>query len=83
MNTNMHLESFHRLLKVVYMDLEGKQNRRLDHLISIILKVARDKGIERLQKLHKGKYSHRACALNKWHKKAEEMVSSGVSPTGR
>lgn len=80
-NTNMHLESFHRLLKVVY--LQGKQNRRLDHLISIILKVARDKGFERLQKLHKGKTSHRACELNKRHKKADEMMSSGVSPTLR
>jgi len=80
-NTNMHLESFHRLLKVVY--LQGKQNRRLDHLISIILKVARDKGFERPQKLHKGKTSHRACELNKRHKKADEMMSSGVSPTLR
>ncbi len=80
-NTNMHLESFHRLLKVVY--LQGKQNRRLDHLISIVLKVARDKAFERLQKIHKGKISHRACEMNRRHKKAEEMVSSGASPTLR
>jgi len=72
---------FHCLLKVVY--LQGKQNRCLDHLISIILKVARDKGFEQLQKLHKGKTSHRACELNKRHKKADEMMSSGESPTLR
>ena len=74
----MHLESFHRLLKVVY--LQGKQNRRLDHLLSILLKIARDKGFERLQKLHKGKVSHRSCELNRRHKKAEEMVSSRLTP---
>ena len=37
-NTNMHLEAFHRLLKVVY--LGGKQNRRVDYLLSIIFKIA-------------------------------------------
>ena len=76
-NINMHLESFHRLLKVVY--LQGKQNRRLDHLISIVLKVARDKGFERIQKMHKGKISHRASELNRRHQKAEEMIASGVN----
>ena len=76
-NRNMHIESCHRLLKVVY--LEGKQNRRLDHLIHIILKVARDKGFERLQKLHKGKLSYRGCELNRRHKNAVEMASSGIS----
>lgn len=75
-NTNMHLESFHRLLKVVY--LQGKVNRRLDHLIRIILKVSRDKGFERLQKLHEGKVSHRAYELNRRHRKAEEMQ---IAPT--
>ena len=78
-NTNMHLESFHRMLKVVY--LHGKQNCRLDHLITIILKVACDKGFERLQKIHKGKFSHRAYELNRRHKKAEEMLSAAVCPT--
>lgn len=78
-NTNMHVESFHRLLKVVY--LQGKQNRRLDHLIHIVLKVARDKGFERLQKIHKGKASHRVSEINRRHKKAEDMLSLGGTPT--
>ena len=34
-NTNMFVESFHRLLKVVYMN--NKQNRRVDHLVHILL----------------------------------------------
>ena len=50
--------------------LHGKQNRHLDHLISVILKVSRDKAFERLQKVHKRKISHRLCEINKRHKKA-------------
>ena len=77
-NTNMHIESFHRLLKVVY--LQGKQNRRLDTLLSIVLKISRDKAFERITKLQKGKNSHRIREINKRHKKAEEMMSSGSEP---
>ena len=39
-NTNMYVESFHRLLKVVYLD--GKQNRRIDHLLTVLLRIARE-----------------------------------------
>ena len=77
-NTNIHIEAFHRLLKVVYF--EGKQNRRLEHLLSIIFKVARDKGYERLQKQHKGKVTHRSSEINSMHKNAEEMISNGINP---
>lgn len=52
-NTNMFIESFHRLLKVVYM--EHKQNRRVDFLLHILLKISRDKLYDRLQKVGKGK----------------------------
>ena len=75
-NTNMHLEAFHRLLKKVY--LEGKHNRRLDNLLSILVRVARDKTFEQLNKVHKGKFSYRASELNRRHKKAKD---SGVVPT--
>ena len=39
-NTNMVLESFHRVLKVVY--LNHKQNRRIDNLLHVLLKINRD-----------------------------------------
>ena len=55
-NTNMHLKNFHRLLKTVYM--EGKHNRRIDQLLSILLCVARDKAYERLIKVENGKVTH-------------------------
>ena len=61
-NTNMYLEAFHRTLKVVY--LQHKQNRRIDYLVTTLLKVARDKTFERFRKLEKGKQSHRICEIN-------------------
>ena len=39
-NTNAHLESFHRVLKYNY--LNKKSNRRIDKLIFALLKVNRD-----------------------------------------
>ena len=34
MNTNMYAESFHRVLKIVYLNL--KHNRRVDSLIYVL-----------------------------------------------
>ena len=48
-NTNMYVEAFHRVLKHVYM--KGRVNKRLDKCIHVLLKLARDKGFERLVKL--------------------------------
>ena len=68
MNTNMFAESFHQVLKIVY--LRHKHNRRIDYLIHILLKIARDKAFERLLKLEKGKNTHRICDINKRHRTA-------------
>ena len=59
MNTNMHIESFHRVLKIVY--LQHKHNRRVDYLIYVLLKIARDKAFDHIQKIEKGKVTHRIC----------------------
>jgi hypothetical protein len=77
-NTNMYVESFHRLLKVVY--LESKQNRRLDRLLNVLLKIARDKAFGQFQKLHKGKNTHRIAEIRKRHQRANEMVTGGCIP---
>ena len=71
-NTNMFLESFHRTLKVVY--LQQKHNRRIDFLLHALLKISRDKVFERLTKLEKGKYTHRIAEINKRHKSAVNML---------
>ena len=72
-NTNMFLESFHRTLKVVY--LEHKHNRRIDYLLHTLLKIARDKVFEQLTKLEKGKFTYRVSEINKRHKEAQRMES--------
>ena len=62
---------FHRTLKVVY--LEHKQNRRIDVLLHVLLKLSCDKVFEQLTKMEKGKYSHRVTEINKRHRESEKM----------
>jgi len=69
-NTNMFVESFHRLLKVVY--LENKQNRRVDKLLHVLIKIARNLIYEQLRKTEKGKTTHRRCDIHRRHKAAVE-----------
>ena len=71
-NTNMFAESFHRLLKVVYLD--NKQNRRVNKLLHTLLRIARDKAYERLIKMEKGKTTHRICEIHKRHHSAEMLL---------
>ena len=56
-NTNMYVEAFHRVLKYVYM--KGQINKRLDKSLHLLMKLARDKGFERLVKIEKGKNTDR------------------------
>ena len=72
----MYVESFHCVLKIVYLD--SKQNCRVDHLLTVLLRFARDKAFEQIQKMEKGKSSHRIKEINKRHGSAEEMMSAGI-----
>ena len=74
----MFAEAFHRLLKTVY--LHQKQNHRIDYLLHILLRISKDKAYERLQKTHKGKYSHRLSEIKKRHKSAQRLVAAGLVP---
>ena len=76
-NTNMSVESFHRLLKVVY--LESKHNRRIDHLLSVLLRIARDKLFERIIKSEKGKVTHRIGEINRRHRRALDLLQGTVT----
>ena len=73
-NTNMFIESFHRLLKVVY--LQSKQNRRIDDLLNTLCRIARDLVYEDIRKEEMGKMSHRKYEITKRHKRALEMGKS-------
>ena len=67
-NTNMFVESFHHLLKVVF--LGNKQNRRVDHLVHTILRIARNLVYQQLRNVEIGKITHRQLEINKRHKSA-------------
>jgi len=64
-NTNMYVESFHNVLKTCY--LERKANRRVDNLISMLLRIARDKAFERLVKVEKNSHSKKLQEINRRH----------------
>lgn len=75
-NTNMHIESFHRSLKVVYLD--GKHNRRVDSLVHGLFRLARHLMHNQLSKVEIGKASHRLCEIHKRHRSALEMVEANT-----
>ena len=75
-NTNMMLESFHRKLKVCY--LGNKQNRRIDSLLYVIMRISRNLIFECFIKDEKGKITHRISEINKRHKSAVQLFSDGV-----
>ena len=77
-NKNMCVETFHCVLKVVYLD--SKQNHHADHLSTVLLGFAIDRAFDRIQKLEKGKSSQWIKEKNKRHGLAEEMMSSGILP---
>ena len=79
-NTNMHVESFHRLLKYIYM--KGKVNKRVDKCLHLLLKIARDKAYELLIKSEKGKISHRITCIRQRHKTSLKMSTNLVEENG-
>lgn len=65
-NTNMHIERMHRTLKHIY--LQGKKVKRLDKSLHALMKFIRDKSIDRLVVLHKGKITSKIKELRKRHR---------------
>lgn len=63
----MFTESFHHLLKVVYL------NRRVDTLLNTLLRIARNLIYEQITKEEKGKLSHQKCKITKRHKEAVKV----------
>lgn len=65
LNTNMHIERMHRTIKYLY--LKGKHNKRLDKAIEAIFRFVRDKVIDQLITIEKGKITSKVQALRKRH----------------
>ena len=53
LNTNMHLESLHKVLKHIYM--QGKRVQRVDRVVSALTKMTRDKIYSRMISLARGR----------------------------
>ena len=77
-NTNMFLEAFHRVLKMVY--LHHKQNRCVDSLLVVLIKIVRNMAFERMRKLEMEKNSHRICEIMKRHQSANKLLSTSITP---
>ena len=75
-NTKMHVESFHRLLKYIYM--KGKVNKRVDKCLHLLLKIAHDKAYESLTKFEK----HRITCIRQRHKTSLEISTDLVKENG-
>ena len=75
-NTNMYVESFHRVLKHAY--LKRKVNKRVDKCIHTLLPYARDKALDRLIKLHKGKATHYVSIIASRHKESSRIEQSTI-----
>lgn len=65
-NTNMHLEAMHRVIKYCY--LEGKNVLRLDKGLHAVLKFVRDKIVDRMMKNTKGKNNNHISNIHKRHR---------------
>ncbi len=77
MNTNTYTESFHRVLKYVYM--KGRVNKRMDAIINLLIKYARDKAFDRLIKAEKGKSTKHITRIHKRHATSLNLSTSSVS----
>ena len=75
-NTNMALESFHRVLKSVYFN--RKRNKRVDNLLSELLKIARDKAFEAWAKFEKGKRTNKIKDIDQRHKFSQQIDKSTI-----
>ena len=76
-NTNMYAESFHRVLKYVY--LKGKVNKRMDMCISVLLRISRDKAFDRILKFEKGKSTKRNSEVLNRHKVSLKLSTGLVT----
>lgn len=70
-NTNMYLESLHKILKYIY--LEGRKVKRLDKSINAVMKLARDSFFKRLIRLSKNSPSEKTKKINESHRISQSI----------
>jgi len=75
-NTNMYLESYHKVLKHIY--LEGKKCKRLDKTINAVMKLARGSMFKRLIKVAKNASNSKSRKIHECHKSSESISSDKI-----
>ncbi|XP_045462465.1 uncharacterized protein LOC123672400 [Harmonia axyridis] len=78
-NTNMHLESMHKVIKYFY--LERKTVKRLDEGLIAVLKYVRDKSVERIIRLTKGEHTKQTRFLSQNHKEVLKHIDNYIIET--
>jgi len=73
----MHLEPLHRVLKHLHMN--GRKVRRMDSCIHALMRLMWMKMRDRLQKLHKGKWTCHVHGIRMRHKKGVSLRSSWLT----
>ncbi|XP_023242448.1 uncharacterized protein LOC111640648 [Centruroides sculpturatus] len=76
-NTNMHLENFHRNLKYNYM--LGRETKRMNRCISVLQEFLLDKEFDEIRKFHKGNINKKMTNISKLHNEGCKIISSVVS----
>ncbi|GFV35086.1 uncharacterized protein TNCV_4779201 [Trichonephila clavipes] len=72
-NTNLLIESMHRMIKYVY--LQEEKGKPLDKALFSVMKFVRDRVFDRLIYLEKGKVSSKIAELRKRHKVGQSLTS--------
>lgn len=79
-NTNMHLESFHRVLKLIF--LKSKTNNRMDIYIFQLTEYIKDKALDRVKKIERGKITYKLRQISARHKIAMKLDFGTVYKNG-
>lgn len=77
LNTNMYLEAMHKKFKYCYM--QGKNNRRVDKCIGLLMRFSRDMMVERLIRMMKNKPTHRMQQIASSHHRSKELKDEMVT----
>ena len=67
----MYIENLHKRIKYTYMN--GKQVKRMDHSLDLILKLVYNMMFERMINLEKGLVPTKIQRIRESHKKSDEM----------
>ena len=76
LNTNMHLERMHGVIKYIY--LKGAKPKRLNIALHALMTFLRDKLLDKLIAINKGKLTYKISCLRNRHKKSLELDPQNI-----